>query len=725
MKSKKYVNFLLYATLGIFLAVVLFKLVYDPMFQMYTGVENRTLTYDTSVPVTKAEFEKIAKEITEAERANFAKAALSNETDEFTKSLRKKTLKSVRTAQKGTKFKHIEYFREAGINQYEGPKTCLSCHETMKVEDQHGNIKTVDTMEDVLTSVHFQLHKMESGFSTYGYNGEEVNKEGKRPIPVGKIDRACGIPGSFSWTGWAKLVKSKPEHLHGEIELRSEGCGQCHIGGNYHPASESMMPVEGVPEVAAEGIDCLICHSQNYDMNYKYVIEDDGGTRWNQDRTMKAALSVTNPTSDNCLNCHQHNMGGDHYANNEAAKSLGYKNRRILHSGAKRGNPFHSSLDVHAKAGLQCTDCHVPQGHKIPRGKKGTDLVSNDLPDVEVSCEQCHTSAPHNENKKLRVVLNGHTSRLACETCHITELEENNLVLRDWVHPTWDEEEGMYVFTDLYKSGEVGKGFTFLWFNGNGTFLANALGSNPGDNAEYNILMDNITGIHSEEALAEIRANVEKLKEHYPELDVDEYMKDIENSLYQMPDELKAKREHIIETKLRPIAESGESKLYPFKIFNAMMFEDYANRGPFGAMILPFDYPTYYETGDPLKACEVASDNPIVRRMYQAPFKYYMMNDFMAYFGVDGWSTDYPFDEENRKNVNPRWMRQQGTLMVNHGIKEAEHARKCEECHSQNSIIPYEKLGYSEKRIEDLKNLPELKHFATTKMIETDEEIEN
>jgi hypothetical protein len=29
---------------------------------------------------------------------------------------------------------------------------------------------------------------------------------------VGKIDRACGIPGSFSWTGWAALVESaRPE----------------------------------------------------------------------------------------------------------------------------------------------------------------------------------------------------------------------------------------------------------------------------------------------------------------------------------------------------------------------------------------------------------------------------------------------------------------------------------------------------------------------------------
>ena len=145
-----------------------------------------------------------------------------------------------------------------------------------------------------------------TGFSTFGFNGEPVEN-----FPLGKIDRACGIPGSFSWTGWAQLVETKPEHGHGEVELRSEGCGQCHIGGGYHPATELMMPVGDVPDEVKEGVDCLICHAKGYDMNQRYVIEDEHGLRWNQDRSLKTAMTVGLPTTDNCLLCHQHNLGGD------------------------------------------------------------------------------------------------------------------------------------------------------------------------------------------------------------------------------------------------------------------------------------------------------------------------------------------------------------------------------------------------------------------------------
>ena len=226
-------------------------------------------------------------------------------------------------------------------------------------------------------------------------------------------------PGSFSWTGWAALVATKPDSLNGKIVYRSEGCGACHIGGNYQPATEDMMPIGEVPNSAKEGIDCLICHSQSYDMNYKYVIKDDVGYRWNQDRTMQAAMTVTKPSNDNCLNCHQHNMGGDTYAHNISAKNLGYKNKRVLHEGSKRGNPFSPEDDVHYAAGIKCIDCHIPEGHKIPRGTKGTDLVANDLPGKSVACENCHTSAPHTKNELIRVILNGHIARIACETCHI------------------------------------------------------------------------------------------------------------------------------------------------------------------------------------------------------------------------------------------------------------------------------------------------------------------
>jgi len=688
------------------LMMLFYKFLYPVVFESYTGVVNVELSYENSDKLSDTEFEALAYELTYQTCCEKADEIMAAEENDFSRQIRMNMLMNTPSFLRQTDFKHIEYFRDAGIRQYEGPKTCLQCHQSIKVHHADGTTTRVNPLDDIVNSVHFKFQTSASGFSTYGYDGRQVNFGDGHPIPVGKINRACGIPGSFSWTGWAELIKSKPAHADGQIEIRSEGCGQCHIGGNYHPATEKMMPVGDVPEETKEGIDCLICHATQYDMNQRYVIEDDYGRRWNQDRSMKAALSVGKPTGNNCLNCHQHNMGGDAYRYNVAAKSLGHKNKRLLHKGAKRGNPFSAEDDVHAAAGLICTDCHVPEGHKIPRGRLGVDLVANDLPGKAVSCQTCHTATPHIRSKD-QVMLNGHIAKLACETCHITKLQANNVVLRDWVHPTWDEEEGIYMPTDIYLSGEVDKGFSFLWLNGNGTFLANALGNNPNKSDAYNPLMQQMAVIDNPEVIAAIRAKAIELKKIYADIDVEKYVEAATKPLTQLSPTMLKKRREMIRDNLRSVMNVGKSKIYPFKLFNAMMYEDMGNQGPFGAMILPFYYPTYYETGNAIESVKTAIQNPIVKRMYETPFKLYMMDEFMYYFGVlEGWKTNYPLVDDKLVNVEPHWMRQMGTLMVNHGIEKT--GRQCEECHTTNGIMDFELLGYSPERVRELEHLPEL-----------------
>ncbi len=689
---------------GLLVLYALYKLVYPVAFDAYVGKSNAPLTYANSQPITRAQLDAMAAELSASARRDAAEAIVGADGNAFARRVKVEMLMNTASFMREHEPSHIKYFRDAGILQYEGPKTCLQCHATIKVQHHDGRISEVDTLNDIVNSVHFKFQsEAGGGFSTYGYDGRQVNAVGARPIPVGKINRACGIPGSFSWTGWAALIASRPESAHGEVTLRSEGCGQCHIGGNYQPATEKMMPIGDVPDVAKEGIDCLICHSSQYDMNQRYVMRDDVGLRWNQDRTMRAALTVGRVTTRNCLNCHQHNMGGDVYLHNEAAQSLGEKHQRLLHSGAKRGNPFSPQDDVHAAAGLQCTDCHVPEGHKIPRGRMGVDLVANDLPDVEVSCVTCHSLAPHNRSEH-KALLNGHIDRLACETCHIRDLQDNNVVLRDWVHPTWNAEEGIFEPTDIYRSGKANKGFTFLWFNGNGTFLANALGNNPSGSAGYDPLMQQLVRIDDPEIIAAVRDKAVELQQTYPDIDVDAYVRAATDPLSQLTPEQLAQRRTMLEENLRSHMNDGKSRLYPFKLFNAMMYEDMGNKGPFGAMILPFDYATYYETGDSAAAVKQAIRDPIVQRMYQEPFKLYMMDEFMAYFGVtEGWQTNYPLVDGELKNVEPRWMRQMGSLMVNHGIQHV--GRDCVECHVPNGIINYRALGYSDERAAELENL--------------------
>ncbi|MBF0379936.1 MAG: nitrite reductase [Magnetococcales bacterium] len=683
---------------------------YPSLLESYVGVVNAPLTYENSEPLSQRAFENLADSLTHEYRFNSAMEKTKDEDVPFARRLKVDMFMKTRSFDKQSPFPHIDYFRKAGINQYKGPETCLTCHDVIKIADKHGKPKEVNTLDDVVNSVHFKFQSNEGGFSTFGFDGREVNGDGTRPIPVGKINRACGVPGSFTWTGWADLVKAKPEHAHGEVELRSEGCGQCHIGGGYHPSTEQMLPAHDAPTTAKDGIDCLICHSPTYDMNQRYVIEDDNGKRWNQDRSMKAALTVGQPTMETCLFCHQHNMGGDmekDLAKGAAPDNLGYKNKRLLHPGSKRGNSIQPAHDVHAAAGMACTDCHQPEGHKIPRGTKGVDLVANDLPGKVVECETCHTAAPHVKDDEDRALLNGHVDRVSCEACHIKKLRDDSVVLRDWIHPIWNEEEGVFVFKDIYQSGEAGKGFKFLWFNGNGSFLANALGDNPVGDGSYNPLMNQLAKIDDPQVIAKVREAAIELKKSYPEIDVEQYVKEATDPLSVLSPEMLEKRKKMIEENIRPIMEKGKSKIYPFKIFNAIMYEDMNNQGPFGAMILPFDYPSYYENGDSKASVKKAIEHPIIKRMYQAPFKAYMMDEFMNYFGVDGWKAEYPIGKDGKlKNVEAHWMRQMGSLMVNHGIQK--EGRSCKECHKQDGIIDFKALGYPQERAAELINLPEL-----------------
>ncbi len=687
------------------LLYILISLLWEPIFEAYTGLSNGKLTYDSSKKLTDAEFEAVAREIIRSERLKKAMEITKDVKNDFTRKIRINMLMNTPSFANATEFKHINYFRDAGIRQYKGPETCTRCHKTMTVHLPDGTKKTVSTLDDVMNSIHFLFLRKTKGFTTYGFNGKQVNGKGTRPIPVGKIDRACGIPGSFSWTGWAALIKTKPAHAHGKTVIRSEGCGGCHIGGNYQPPTEAMLPGGKIPKEAKHGIDCLICHSQKYNMNYRYVIKDKNGLlRWNQDRTMRAAMTVTKPTAFNCLTCHQHDLGGDVYKYNVASKELGFKHKRMLHVGTKRGTPFSPADDVHARAGLVCTDCHVPEGHKIPRGAKGVDLVSNDLPGKPVACENCHTSAPHTVSP-YSAILNGHVARIACETCHITHLEKENVVLRDWVHPTWDEEEGAYIPTDIYRSGETNKGFIFLWFNGKGSFLANALGDNPSNPGHYDPFNNQMAKITDPEIIEAVRKAAIELKKKYKDINVEEYVRMATNPVSQLSPEMQKKRNEMIRRNLIPIMQSGESKIYPFKLFNAMMYEDMNNQGPFGAMILPFDYPTYYETGDTKLSVLTALKVPIMKRMYEFPFKEFMMDEYMHYFGVSEWKTIYPVKNGKLYNVEPHWMRQMGTLMINHGI--VKKGRTCTECHSPHGILDFKALGYSPERAKELENLPE------------------
>ena len=557
-------------------------------------------------------------------------------------------------------FAHIDLFAKAGITRYEGPSTCLTCHREIEVWDESGAARTVDLMADLTGSVHYRFFSQDHR-NVFGFNGKLADH-----FPMGKINRPCPKPGSFAMTAWAELVVT----AYGDT--LSEGCGQCHIGGQHQAPLGEMMPGYRTLPVEAQAIDCLICHAAEYDLNRKQVmIGPDRRRRWGQDRSLKAALSVVTPTAQACLRCHQHNLGGDIYVD-EADPSFmpgpaarGGDHLRVMHPGSKRGTPYSPSWDVHAAAGMTCLDCHLSRGHKIARGTHTTTIMANDLPGVEVGCTGCHGEGPHDARSPGGRALNSHFERIACQTCHIPRLHPDNVTRRDFSQTEFSEAEGIHHYRDILKESEPGRGIAYVWWNGDATFLGNPIGDNPNGAGLYRFYTAD---------------------ERWPEFAGFDY-------------------DHWYEQVMRPIARAGRpSKLYAMKRFNGRQHIDLQNIGPFGGMFVPYNLPEYLRYGDPDKAARVEMGKSMMGMMYGWMFKFYMMDRFMSYMGIDGWNTDSYADVIAGRLVDPRWIPNDAMLEISHAISR-EGALTCNDCHGQQSVLDWPGLGYTAAEITRLSTI--------------------
>ena len=278
----------------------------------------------------------------------------------------------------------------------------------------------------------------------------------------GMIDRFCALVGSSAMLNYyADLSGHKG----------SSACGKCHVGASV-PFPD---PATGQPTQAQkDGLDCLICHAAdgNYDMNGDGLYDATdanavnralmtnavtGRRYWFQDRSVRAAESVGGPVSNEaCLRCHEHGLAAPDY---------------------KRGTPYEPASDVHAAAGLFCTDCHLTAAHQIARGSRVTDMHAWERQNVEVDCALCHGPAPHAQDSPY----NDHTAFLACETCHIPWT--SGAARRVWTSttgvaqgaesaiPLYQSDTGVWepysVYTPAYAQRPV-----YRWFNGGASMLA-------------------------------------------------------------------------------------------------------------------------------------------------------------------------------------------------------------------------------------------------------------
>lgn len=158
----------------------------------------------------------------------------------------------------------------------------------------------------------------------------------------------------------------------------------------------------------------------------------------------KVAQSVGRPTRKNCGACHFFGGGGDGVKHGDMDSSLIKPNK---------------ALDVHMGTDGQnfnCTRCHSTTLHNIagrvyttPASKHRKSLIEDDLTS-RITCESCHSSAPHKINEKA----NDHTDKVACQSCHIPEFARVNptKIWWDWSMAGKKKDGKSYT-----KKGEYGK----------------------------------------------------------------------------------------------------------------------------------------------------------------------------------------------------------------------------------------------------------------------------
>jgi octaheme c-type cytochrome (tetrathionate reductase family) len=226
-----------------------------------------------------------------------------------------------------------------------------------------------------------------------------------------------------------------------------ESCAKCHIGYGINN--------KGIVYTDSTNIDCLICHDNTE--TYAKAPEKGGMPESTLDLN-KIAESVGRPKRTNCGVCHFFGGGGNNVKHGDLDMAMFETTKDV---------------DIHMASdgmNLECVDCHTTQQHNISGKVYSLSSMNHD----RNTCEQCHTETPHNDD-----ILNEHTLKVACQTCHIPTYAKANSTKMYWDWSTagklkdgepYEEDDSLGNHTYLSIKGsfvwERNVVPDYIWFNG-------------------------------------------------------------------------------------------------------------------------------------------------------------------------------------------------------------------------------------------------------------------
>jgi octaheme c-type cytochrome (tetrathionate reductase family) len=224
-------------------------------------------------------------------------------------------------------------------------------------------------------------------------------------------------------------------------------CAKCHIGLG--------LSANGLSITDPKNIDCLVCH----DNTETYTkAEGKGGAPTSSLDFRYIAQHVGRPKRSDCGVCHFYGGGGNNVKHGDLEEAL-----------------FEPTADTDIHMGtdgmnLVCVDCHTTEKHQI----SGKLYSLSSMNRNRTTCEQCHGGTPHGDG-----ILNEHTVKVACQTCHIPVYAKVNSTKTEWDWSTAgklkngkpyaeDDSLGNHTYLSIKGTFVWGRNLKpdYIWFNG-------------------------------------------------------------------------------------------------------------------------------------------------------------------------------------------------------------------------------------------------------------------
>lgn len=187
------------------------------------------------------------------------------------------------------------------------------------------------------------------------------------------------------------------------IQSNEGSCNKCHAGYGW---ADKNFDFEN-----PYNIDCIVCHDNTG--TYKKASGGAGYPVMGADGPdfKKILGSMSLPKSENCGACHFTGGGGNNVKHGDLEMALLTAGRDVdVHMGVDGSH-------------MSCVDCHTAENHVM----KGRYYGVSSTDSQRLNCSDCHTDFPHQKS-----ILNEHSIKVACQTCHIPVYAKVNPTKMYW-----------------------------------------------------------------------------------------------------------------------------------------------------------------------------------------------------------------------------------------------------------------------------------------------------